>query len=1085
MNRPPTYRATRAASTRAEGTRTPAEWRRDVERIAADAQRRAAAEFDVDAFIAAGRVHWRAVLCDTPLADVDIKLPVDEPDLVAAATLTMCERAIEVVLSDVDEPLLMAAAVARLVESSLHTFTDPRTGRTHRHLAAAKAAGAFFTPPDIALRMAEAALATRNRAHRCVEPASGTGVLSAALLVKAAELGRQVRHLEAWEISPYLARVCEAVLTAVSERVSAGTEVKVLQSDALVRFEAAGRGAAPAYDIALLNPPYGRIKFLRSSLTNAETRASRPEQAEQNERSRIGRMRTRVQQLAVDLGLGRGTPDYQRMFIAGTHRMLAPGGRLVVIAPSAWTSGKDAADLRAVLIGSRSLVGLTVYPEDCQLFPTVNQPTAVAVIDNTDGIVAFDVSVVDPRTRSPRESYRIAYDELSSIGPNPWRIPLVPVALREAYRQLSAVPRFGDVAGLTNARGELDLTLDAAAVTTETTPVRLVRGDHIERYVLRTAGASTRPGYLSPTGAADLALRPKGRHSERSRVVGRQCSYLGKARRLSFAVVPPGIVAANSLNYVLTDDETDTYALAAALNSAVSEWWFRVHSSNNHVSNYEIDDLPWPLRDAAIRMALRVVGRQLHEAYAPLEFGTSKSATALEDIADALVCRGLNLSPDVARLIVGEVDASRAARVAGMVAWFERSGLPGYLGQPAPWPQHSPPTLSTLDLKMLGYVPQGGNWQAIPEKVPSARLDQIRAMTSKRGVVRTTYYGRLRPDQPAYTISTYYNRPGNGTNIHPHEDRTLTSREAARLQSFPDSYMFLGNDGAVRKQIGNAVPPLVAYAVGKELRTAVDGQVVDLFAGAGGLSLGLELAGCRVAVAVDHDQACEQTYTFNRPCESFGDPGTANSLFVQADLAHEVSRASTLSAIRQKLGGRTLGALVGGPPCQGFSHAGFRDSDDARNDLAVVFLDFVRLLQPQAVVLENVEGLLSYRGGVVIAELRQTLVELGYTVDEPWVLAAETFGVPQMRRRVFLVGTRDKSIQRPPALLERCRGRRERADESHALPYPVTVAEALNGLPALRRVTHPHRGDRPVRTAYQRWTAGVISVPELMANLSG
>jgi hypothetical protein len=187
MNRPPTYRATRAASTRAEGTRTPAEWRRDVERIAADAQRRAAAEFDVDAFIAAGRVHWRAVLCDTPLADVDIKLPVDEPDLVAAATLTMCERAIEVVLSDVDEPLLMAAAVARLVESSLHTFTDPRTGRTHRHLAAAKAAGAFFTPPDIALRMAEAALATRNRAHRCVEPASGTGVLSAALLVKAAE----------------------------------------------------------------------------------------------------------------------------------------------------------------------------------------------------------------------------------------------------------------------------------------------------------------------------------------------------------------------------------------------------------------------------------------------------------------------------------------------------------------------------------------------------------------------------------------------------------------------------------------------------------------------------------------------------------------------------------------------------------------------------------------------------------------------------------------------------------------------------------------------------------------------------------
>src|SRR3989344_3949287 len=88
--------------------------------------------------------------------------------------------------------------------------------------------------------------------------------------------------------------------------------------------------------------------------------------------------------------------------------------------------------------------------------------------------------------------------------------------------------------------------------------------------------------------------------------------------------------------------------------------------------------------------------------------------------------------------------------------------------------------LSENDLKMVVAIPEGGNWKHIPHHIPSKRLEQI----------RKTVYGRLSWNKPSYTITTYFNRPGNGTYIHPKDDRVISAREAARLQSFPDNYIF-------------------------------------------------------------------------------------------------------------------------------------------------------------------------------------------------------------------------------------------------------------------------------------------------------
>ena len=89
---------------------------------------------------------------------------------------------------------------------------------------------------------------------------------------------------------------------------------------------------------------------------------------------------------------------------------------------------------------------------------------------------------------------------------------------------------------------------------------------------------------------------------------------------------------------------------------------------------------------------------------------------------------------------------------------------------------HIAPRLSELDIRMVKSVPEGGNWKNIPETIPSKRLEQIRESFKRGEGSRSTYYGRLRRCDPAYTISTYFSRPGNGCHIHYEQDRVLSAQ---------------------------------------------------------------------------------------------------------------------------------------------------------------------------------------------------------------------------------------------------------------------------------------------------------------------
>ncbi len=218
---------------------------------------------------------------------------------------------------------------------------------------------------------------------------------------------------------------------------------------------------------------------------------------------------------------------------------------------------------------------------------------------------------------------------------------------------------------------------------------------------------------------------------------------------------------------------------------------------------------------------------------------------------------------------------------------------------------------------------------------------------------------------------------------------------------------------------------------------------IDLFAGAGGLSLGLERAGFRGVIAVEQDKWAAETYCANHP----GIPMHVRDIQAIGD-----------SEIRQ-LVRDPVDVIVGGPPCQGFSHANTakRDPKDPRNSLFQDFVRFARVVQPAICIVENVPGLLRTKmssGLPAISAIESAFHEIGYSAK--WkVLNAADFGVPQIRERLFIVAIREDLCGLEfewPSATHTSHRRDEQADlfsGEASMQRQVTLWEAISDLPQI------------------------------------
>lgn len=165
---------------------------------------------------------------------------------------------------------------------------------------------------------------------------------------------------------------------------------------------------------------------------------------------------------------------------------------------------------------------------------------------------------------------------------------------------------------------------------------------------------------------------------------------------------------------------------------------------------------------------------------------------------------------------------------------------------------------------------------------------------------------------------------------------------------------------------------------------------IDLFCGCGGFSYGFQQAGFKMALGVDIWEDAVITYQHNFPAARVLNEDIAK---VNADVILE----------QIGCGAEKIDVIIGGPPCQGFSVSGKRLIDDPRNKLYKSFVGIVGEIRPKVFVMENVPGLIRLFGGKVKEEVLDDFLSIGYKVKVEQ-LSADSFGVPQQRKRVFFVG---------------------------------------------------------------------------------
>ncbi len=170
-----------------------------------------------------------------------------------------------------------------------------------------------------------------------------------------------------------------------------------------------------------------------------------------------------------------------------------------------------------------------------------------------------------------------------------------------------------------------------------------------------------------------------------------------------------------------------------------------------------------------------------------------------------------------------------------------------------------------------------------------------------------------------------------------------------------------------------------------------------MFSGCGGLSLGAEWAGIKIAAAVETESDAAETFKRNHP-------GTV--VFNK--------NIETMDPARVKeeiFAGESPFILIGGPPCQGFSVSNrqSRNMENENNSMYLYFLEFIKHLSPDWILFENVEGLKLFEKGLILNKILKNFCELGYKVKSS-VLNAADYGVPQMRKRLFIVGWKDEKI---------------------------------------------------------------------------
>lgn len=260
--------------------------------------------------------------------------------------------------------------------------------------------------------------------------------------------------------------------------------------------------------------------------------------------------------------------------------MLQNGGEMGIICPSTLFADISASTLRKHLLSKNNVTYIKYFSENDPLFDNVTQATCIFHL--TKGEPTSKIDIVQAG-----KEYNISIDDVKQVFKSNWEIPSIEKVEWDILKNLLSLPLLKNQSFIRNKRGELDLSLFRDYITLEPTDLRLVRGNMLSGDVINDINHEyVKPEFLEKKSSDYLSF-----DNGKKRLVCQQISNQTQNVRLKFVECEKNDVLGNSCNYI-TVDEKILPQMKALLNSALLNWRFKVTSTNNHINNYELDELP-------------------------------------------------------------------------------------------------------------------------------------------------------------------------------------------------------------------------------------------------------------------------------------------------------------------------------------------------------------------------------------------------------------------------------------------------------------------------------------------------------------
>jgi Alw26I/Eco31I/Esp3I family type II restriction m6 adenine DNA methyltransferase len=357
-------------------------------------------------------------------------------------------------------------------------------------------------------------------------------------------------------------------------------------------------GITGGFDVVLTNPPYKLLK--------ANSKEYRNELLENKHAIDIKKVLEFIKENNI-YRYNQGTLNYYKIFLEEIlENYTHSSSRVGAIIPITLLNDKQSELLRKRIINKYKLFKIYIIPEKNDFFPDISQAFCFFALDKKEpgNVIKINPKVIN-QYDFKNEGVEINVSHIENISET------APIIIEneigwEILKKLNKFSKLKTLSSICNARGELDLTLDKGFITDKRTSLPLLRGNNINEF-------SYTPGKFFTDEKFMKKVIGKNKYIAKERIVCQQISNIHLEKRLKFTKIPGNMVLGNSCNFLTFDEtlfgsqEVSLDYLLGILNSLLLNWRFKVTNSNNHISNYELAELPIAIPSTKDRLEIEKI----------------------------------------------------------------------------------------------------------------------------------------------------------------------------------------------------------------------------------------------------------------------------------------------------------------------------------------------------------------------------------------------------------------------------------------------------------------------------------------------